>query len=270
LPEGDFTVTRLLDSYYNMYGGVTDPTHGPHLNSADWLRTRMDALYLRFDETPDTIPDDLPEIERARIMSELADARIQADAISAFLPGCYSTSPSETTSLYHDDLHADNIFVDDTDRITVVLDWEFLAVVPDWQACNLPELLRGRKKLRKPDLSNYDGPEAWLSEEEVRDCRGISICYWDDLEEYEATLLRAFYLEELDRLSPGARELHETTKIHRLLEDQIGRLEIGRPVCYLPDLLAAYKGDGRVPVHETLTWPYLDEDRQMDYVEPDE
>lgn len=267
---GDFAIGRLMDGGYATYGGDTDATLGPHLNSTEWLRSRLAALYLNLDQTADALPDDLPESERQRVMSELSDARIQADAISTFLPGCYSTSSSEITTLYHNDLHPGNIFVDESDRITAVLDWEFLGVVPDWMASSLPKLLRSRKRQLEPRQSFYGDPEDYLDEEEVRDCRGISVCYWMDLEEYEATLLRPFYLEELERLSPGARERHEATKFHRLLEDQIGRLEIGRPVCYLPDLLAAYKGDGRVPVHETLEWPFLDEDRRVDYVESDE
>lgn len=262
-------LARMEAGEHQASGFVATPL-GPFESSHEWVRQRVITTIQVTEQLRANAKDDEPlsldhlgadereeAIEEAQRLVGVAE---QASTILNFLPACYSILP-ETTSLFHTDLHLGNILVDEDDRITAIIDWEFLNTVPAWKSHDFPMILSSIIRREDPAGYKYRAPD---SEEEAA-CvyqfwEGISVCYWDDLAQYESTKLREVYLREVSSLAPGWSERYEKSKFHRLLEEQLTYLEQGMPCFQLVGWLEAYHGDGGVPHSEGLNWPTVRED----------
>ncbi|KAJ5362535.1 Aminoglycoside phosphotransferase [Penicillium brevicompactum] len=100
---------------------------------------------------------------------------------------------SRPSVIFHDDLSRNNILVGDGGEMTGVIDWEFVSLVPSWRVCDYPEFLRltSSPRLSKPDPATYS-PEADGS---------LSEMYFEDLDQYETTVLRKSFMEEMNRVA---------------------------------------------------------------------
>jgi hypothetical protein len=265
--NGDFFIGRATNENYHRPGYNFPAILGPQFCSHDWVQVRLAEVARLLDETISGFPAaEAGDVVAQHFAKELARDKTQVEAILPFLPGCYSPSLPESTSLYHWDLHADNIFIDDNDTITAVLDWELLIAVPEWSAMEFPKFLRTKHRKRAPVRDDYGEVEDWLEEEEKSDAMGCNRSYWKAQGEWEATQLRTFYLAEMDRMSPGWADRHRATKFHRVLEQQILFLEYGGWNGDVRGWLEAYQGDGQVPKEGRMDskWPTLQEDTPCD------
>ena len=99
----------------------------------------------------------------------------------------------EPTALFHNNLSAQNVLVDEDGALTGIVHWECTTVVPLWKAAQLPALLTNRQREAEPvrDLYADDIEE-----------NGTESLYYIHLREYEITQLHNVFLEEMKRLSP--------------------------------------------------------------------
>ena len=68
------------------------------------------------------------------------------------------------------------------------MDWECVSVLPLWKVCQLPDYITGLECHDKPDPANYKGVEDELYQSHLRD--------------YEDTLLRSMFLDEMKLVAP--------------------------------------------------------------------
>jgi hypothetical protein len=99
-----------------------------------------------------------------------------------------------------------NTLVDEEGRLTALIDWECVPAVPLWRACQFPQLLEGSTLEEKPDATTYardlDHGYESSAATDAPDNEGINSLYWIHLLEYEQTLLRKLFIDELERLNP--------------------------------------------------------------------
>ncbi|KZM21785.1 transferase [Ascochyta rabiei] len=113
------------------------------------------------------------------------------------------TSHRECTLLYRRDISVSNILVDSKDNLVSMVDWECVAAVPVWQGCGLPQLLHGRP------YTFTQMPPAPTDDFDVEDHK----YYKKNLMSYELAQLRAFFLEEMQRISPDWMEVFRRERL---------------------------------------------------------
>lgn len=253
---GQARVGRIPAHNFHIPGCVCGPTLGPFESSVQWLQPRLSQVQYRLD-TDFALPTAEAAECRGHFEQRIAWQQSEAGLILPFLTQCYE-SIGGLTSVFCHDFHAGNIFIDAEDNITAVLDWEFVMVVPKWMSQGFPDLLLTSQRHVKPNREGYRA-DAEDAMELVRG--GVNISYWEKLEEYHATKLRPFFLQEMEKRTPGWIVEHERTKFHRLLEDQVSNLESSSLSHELGEWLGAYEGDGKVPQSAVEgKWPVAIED----------
>ncbi|OJJ46198.1 hypothetical protein ASPZODRAFT_133198 [Penicilliopsis zonata CBS 506.65] len=86
-----------------------------------------------------------------------------------------------------------NILVQSGGELAGVLDWECVSALPLWKACDYPAFLQESPRRLEPDPRRYD-----------REANGeLADLYWEHRWEYEVTLLREIFVDEMKRLEPG-------------------------------------------------------------------
>ncbi|CAG8930104.1 unnamed protein product [Penicillium salamii] len=148
--------------------------------------------------TEDLDSDDENEVEDA------TNALKRIERLKSILPlffpttsdsGLSEPSVMEPSCLSHDDLSRHNILVDESGNLTAVIDWECVSALPLWKSCDYPQFLKGRPRRSEPDRSHYycGGPDDPTNSEPPR-------LYFEDLWEYQATLLRDVFIDEMKLL----------------------------------------------------------------------
>ena len=176
--------------------GARDINRGPFRNSYQWLSARLNLVL----EEQDNIlanSDDEDEIDDAQA------AKILAGRLIALLPSIFRPDEVETTILFHDDLHEQNILVDESGSITAVLDWECVSFLPLWMACQPPALLNGATRPEEPQRKDYALYNPEFDEDDAEYNEGLSSSYWTNLLMYERGKLRSLFLSEMERLQPA-------------------------------------------------------------------
>jgi len=125
---------------------------------------------------PDT---DSPAAIKTRI------ARLQS-----LLPKVFPPTDKDTFILHHQDLSCNNIMLSNTHSLAGIIDWECVHTTPLWLACQIPKFLHSSSR-DEPPIRDDEFEDEWYEK-----------AYFDDLEEYEKTQLREFFLEEMERLCP--------------------------------------------------------------------
>lgn len=108
----------------------------------------------------------------------------------------------ESSIVVHDDLASRNILVRDNGELSGVLDWECVAALPLWAACNYPAILEGPDKHTEPDRTTYDHDDDGEPSDD----------YLEDLENYELTLLRDVFMVTMRDLEPGWIDVYQKTQ----------------------------------------------------------
>ncbi|KAK2744786.1 hypothetical protein FQN55_006542 [Onygenales sp. PD_40] len=201
-PKSSFTLGRIVSMIFFWGDHLShDIPRGPFRNSHDWLHARLTL----------TITDQERILKESNDEDEIEDAENAKDAaqrLLKLLPNIFPpTEPVESTILFHDDLSRQNILVDESGKLTGIVDWECVSTLPLWRACQIPHLLEGRNRYEKPQRESYsteqpttsgdyEDPDADLDNE------GINPGYWEHLLEYEQTQLRDLFISEMGRLQP--------------------------------------------------------------------
>jgi aminoglycoside phosphotransferase (APT) family kinase protein len=196
-------IGRIVSTAFFLGDHLTqDAPRGPFETSLEWLQTRLQ--FALNDQHRIIATGEEDDIEDEEYAIELGNELAQ------FLPTIITpdTHNPERTILFHHDLSMQNMLIDDNEKLTAVLDWECVSAVPLWCACQFPQFLQSRVREERPrreeyslrvDEPSYDPDEI---ETDERDHEGITILYWEHMEEYELTQLRRVFLSEMETLSP--------------------------------------------------------------------
>ncbi|KAF2995879.1 hypothetical protein E8E13_004324 [Curvularia kusanoi] len=172
----------FMDGRYQL-----DIDRGPYNSSRNYLNSCLE--WVLHSATKLLESEDEDEVEHGQSMQTVYE-RLQK-----VIPRYFRHhSHKEETLLLHRDVTAMNILVNKEGEIVSIVDWECIAAVPIWQACELPSLLRGTVH----QFISVPGkvPE---TEEDHEDRNEFYEQYHMD---YEVARLRTFFLEEMQRLSP--------------------------------------------------------------------
>lgn len=193
---------------------------GPFEASREWLHARLEFV-LADQELILKTSDDEDDIEDAEFAKDLA-TRILQVLPQVFQP---DTAGYEESILFHDDLHMENILVDEEGTLTAIIDWECVSVLPLWRACQLPRLVEGRTREAKPKKTEYTPDLSYETQESTLpgalDNEGVDTLYWDHLLEYEQTQLRKLFLDEMKRLSSDWISIFETNTLRSDFEKAV-------------------------------------------------
>ena len=218
-----------------------DVPRGPFRSSHDWLEaclqfilndaaTVINRVQAAADQghvpDADSSSDSGDELEEAQETEALATRLVRL--LPRVFPPCTSDAPAERTVIFHDDLSSQNVLVDAHGALVGLVDWECVSALPLWRACTLPFFLHGRHRAERPDPATY-GKAADEDEDEDEDedknkaeeagsradgdgdwgegGRPNSM-YFEHLQEWEQTQLRAVFLDEMARVQPEWVEVH--------------------------------------------------------------
>ncbi|KAF6819441.1 kinase-like protein [Colletotrichum plurivorum] len=215
------TVQRLV--CHQNKGEYPDPdvSHEPFASSREWVSARLDLIevqctmrlkHLRHaagssdegtgDDSSGTDVTDKEE-EKFGLENKLeVISRLRHHLADFFPAGSLEPEPSV---IFHSDMNSGNVLVDQTGKLTAVVDWECVSALPLWAACEYPEFLIGRPNDHCPINSEYDHDENGEVEEN----------FWDDLENFEKTQLRRSFLAEMERLQPDWVATQRSTERQR-------------------------------------------------------
>ncbi|KAF4445756.1 hypothetical protein F53441_10505 [Fusarium austroafricanum] len=213
-----------------------DIPRGPFRKSGDWIAARLAAIERDSNLTLEkyTVSDLLDkEVQDAfRTLKTVKKLRPLVDRI---FPG--DGYDEETTVLYHDDLHENNILVDGTGKVTGIVDWECVSVVPLWKAFSIPQFLDKRPRYEKPDEKN-----------------GADDVYYTELREYETTCLRKVFLEEMQRLEPKWMDVYNATQLQRDFDEAVNGCDDPKYGNHIITWADAVDAGGEVPKMWDLVW----------------
>lgn len=184
---------------------------GPFASSKDWIKARLalsesDCLLIMSKHPVRTglNSDDEDALDDAERTLRIVE-RLQPLVDQIFSS---SQSSEETSMLFHDDLSKHNILVHDNGTVSGVVDWECVSALPLWKACYYPSFLVGLSRHKEPDRARYqcgtDGQPGDL--------------YWEHLMEFELTILRTVFLEEMSRLEPEWVRIFNCSAVQRDLD----------------------------------------------------
>ncbi|KAF3004365.1 hypothetical protein E8E13_009823 [Curvularia kusanoi] len=198
---------------------------GPFLSSEQWMRVSLDLQIQAADDPVAVVPgpfdDDDEEDEDAVENEQLRAAQLinRGRRLINLLPKIFPAGEPEAFTLYHHDLHEDNIFVDENCELSGIIDWECMLTAPLWAACKIPKFLNSRKERNIcPDQEGFSN--------EILEDGSITknSMYFEHLEEYEKTQLRAFFLEEMQRECPEWVDIYRTSKMKVAFAEVVGAL----------------------------------------------
>ncbi|KAJ5356625.1 Aminoglycoside phosphotransferase [Penicillium concentricum] len=122
----------------------------------------------------------------------------------------------ELSVVFHDDLSQNNILVSKKGELTGVLDWECVSALPLWKACFYPTFLHGRPRDTKPNIEKYD-----------RGNPPSGGAYWEHLHDYEVTLLRGVFLDEMRKSEPTWVNVFDTSRLRRDFDTAVQHFDSG-------------------------------------------
>ncbi|KPM44960.1 hypothetical protein AK830_g1625 [Neonectria ditissima] len=151
-------------------------------------------------------PDDYTGGEDSYDVEELEAAMEIISRLRNHLDNFFPTPGSlpEPSMILHDDMSRHNILVHDG-ALSGVVDWECIAALPLWTACQYPSFLQGQDLHDEPIKSTYERNEDG----------GVADLYWEHLDDFELTRLRHVFLEEMHKLQPRWVEIFESSQRQR-------------------------------------------------------
>ncbi|KAJ4359049.1 hypothetical protein N0V95_002511 [Ascochyta clinopodiicola] len=173
-----------------------DIDRGPYNSGRNYLNACLDMLL--HDATTLLASDDEDDVEHGQDMQEIYEA------LKTVVPLHFPhTSHRERTLLCHRDISISNILVDSKGDLVSIVDWECVAAVPLWQACDLPQLLHGRP------FALTQMPPAPTDDFDATDHK----YYKENRMSYELAQLRTFFLEEMQRICPVWMEVFRRERL---------------------------------------------------------
>ena len=231
------SMTFFWDDHFNQ-----DVPRGPFRSSHDWLAAclqfilndaakvieRAQAATDNPAGEPDAKPDSDSDSDLEDELEEAQDIEALASRLMRLLPRvfppCTSDAPAERTVIFHDDLSSQNVLVDARGVLVGLVDWECVSALPLWRACTLPFFLHGRPRAERPDPATYgkaadedEDDDETEDKHERADSNSDgdwgeggrpNSMYFEHLQEWEQTELRAVFLEEMARVQPEWVEIH--------------------------------------------------------------
>ncbi|KAJ5921015.1 hypothetical protein N7466_009341 [Penicillium verhagenii] len=205
-------VGRIVSMDFFWGPSIQEDVHrGPFNSSKDWMLSRLLLEEKSHQSKLSSLPSsDLDPKQEAR----KEDATRTLDIIGklknllslVFQPIEDNPEDSpEPSIIVHDDLSSRNILVQDNGELAAVLDWECVATLPLWAACNYPAFLEGPNRRTEPDRTTYG------HEEDGEPCD----LYLEHLENYELTLLRGVFMDTMRALEPGWVDVFEESQRER-------------------------------------------------------
>jgi len=182
-----------------------DVPKGPYSCTRDLFSALTKMIILGYNKVIDD-PGEDDNVESAGFYRNVTQR------LHKLIPTLFPTT-SEPTVLWHHDLSLRNIMLNGQDSLSGIIDWEFVSVMPLWVATQSPAFLRGRDRKRKPDPEPYDHGDAPSKDRHGRDNHGKSNIYWRNLLEYEQTVLRDLYNEEMSGRIPGWQDCLENSTL---------------------------------------------------------
>ena len=192
----------VLPSYFMEDAIMLDIDRGPYNSSRTYLGARLEIMRYTFIKY--LISDDEDELELGQAMKQVYEH------LEAIIPRYFPhNSVPELTQLLHGDMNLRNILVDSAGNLASIVDWECVVALPAWQACQLPQFLAGESIAftalpKKPQLTN----------DAERDADN-AVGYKEKMIDYEASRLREFFLEEMQRLSPKWMDNYRQEQVRR-------------------------------------------------------
>jgi aminoglycoside phosphotransferase (APT) family kinase protein len=150
----------------------------------------------------DSDPDADPELDSSEYNPDSRTAIIaRISRLQSLIPKVFPATDREAYVLHHQDLSGDNILVTPSHALAGIIDWECVHTVPLWLACQIPRFLRGTDFDEPPEFVD-DFENEWLER-----------AYYDDIEDYEKTELREFFLQEMQRVCPEWIDVFEESEL---------------------------------------------------------
>lgn len=183
MPRGPFSCTRdWIDAYLALY------------------RNDYQQLLDKYAGREDLDGDTKEEIESAEAVLKMIK-----DLESIFpLVFPADAEVTEPSVIFHEDLSQENILLDDKGDIAGILDWECVSAMPLWKSCYYPKFLHGTPRHTRPNIEHYDNGNP-----------APGTAYWEYLDDYEATILRDVFMEEIRSLEPGWADLFDASGFKR-------------------------------------------------------
>ncbi|KAI9814922.1 MAG: hypothetical protein M1826_002127 [Phylliscum demangeonii] len=182
-----YPISRIVQCDFFWEQDIHSPVpRGPFKDSYTWLSARLALLRIKYER--ELASPDFDESDRGITSCVLSIVQKLLKLLSSLFP----PDQPESTFVVNYDFDMDNLLVDEDGVITAVPGWACASVLPDWCACQLPNLLRGCERAEPPDPEmlpyNHWGETNPL--------------YWEQTMDYETTLLRPIFLDEMQRLCP--------------------------------------------------------------------
>jgi hypothetical protein len=151
--------------------------------------------------------------------------------LESLLPKLFPSTIPEQYVLNHQDLSANNILLTFSHALSGIIDWECVHTVPLWNACQIPRFLRGPKRTSSPPFEQEFENE-WYEK-----------AYYENIEEYEKTQLREFFLQEMCRVCPEWVEVFETSAAKADFEFAVSVVALPDTGVPIDEWLEALEGD---------------------------
>lgn len=168
-----------------------DIARGPFRSTHEYLTARLQLLEHFASKLDQEDEDDLEHY--SDIQAVLSSLRI---VVPRLFPD-NSSSTAEPTILCNRDISTSNILVNPQGDLISIVDWECVATLPPYFAVQLPQFLKGPSRTTPPAFTSDTASEVHKTE----------------LELYETTCLRKFFLEEMARICPAWLRVFETEKV---------------------------------------------------------
>lgn len=202
-------VGRIVSMQFFWDSHIHQDVHrGPFRSSKDWITARLlfneNDCHSALDKhsAGDLDSDDEAEVEDAiRTLGIIEN-------LKSLLPLVFPTDDDdgpELSMIFHHDLSRHNILVDNIGELTGVLDWECVSAVPLWKACSYPSFLEEQPRRSEPVPESYEPEEDGEPNE----------LYFEHIWQYETTLLRDIFMDEMRRLDAGWVEAFDKSQVKR-------------------------------------------------------
>lgn len=203
-PEFQFGEMVSMPLFWNGRSTNFEPATGPFVTYREWAFKRLELVAREaFTRLPQIVDRRLRNMPW-RMFAVVARLRVLHDKL--FPPVEGQRSRDESTMLWHDNLSADNLFVDDDGVLTGVLDWDSVSCTPR-SLCDLPALLQDSPKRVEPrNLHHWEFTDAPPD------------FFWPLLREREITELRDLFLTEMDRICLGWSMTYRYNRLRRDFE----------------------------------------------------
>jgi len=169
---------------------------GPFHCVRDWFKALADIIVMDYER--ELVEEDLDKVERILVKGYLGITK----RLRELIPTLFSDTTPERTVLWHHDLSLTNIMITRRYDLDAIIDWECISTIPIWATTTPPSFIRGRDRHDEPDPDNYHQAKAPV-DRWGRDNEGMSEKYWDDLMDYENTVLRDHYDSYMRRHNRG-------------------------------------------------------------------